>query len=175
MRACTASATEISYNHSDDPEQLYRAEIEFISVDEWSKELKTLLADLRDASGNLCRDTSDPDSAAGLAYTRIKAVYPTKTKDQIARSDAYALTQEPLVRPFLGTIKQLRATNSPDLYEQLEHFVDSTEKNKVQMEYWRKSLFLYQQILKACHTFTPCHSLVLSFLYTLHPPPQNHY
>ncbi|KAL1861640.1 hypothetical protein Daus18300_008756 [Diaporthe australafricana] len=137
MRACTASATEISYNHSNDPEKLYRAEIEFITAQDWYKELKTLLGDIVDGSGNLCRDTSDPDSEAGLAYSRIKAVYPTKTKDQIARSDPFTLTQEPMVYQLLGTIKQVNATNSPDLYKTLQHYVDSTEKNtKAQMEYW---------------------------------------
>ncbi|KXH59775.1 hypothetical protein CSAL01_06424 [Colletotrichum salicis] len=39
LRACTASRTEISYN---DSEELYRSEIEFISVDDWKKELKTI-------------------------------------------------------------------------------------------------------------------------------------
>lgn len=35
FRACTAVITEISYNESDDPRKAYRAEIEFISQDDW--------------------------------------------------------------------------------------------------------------------------------------------
>jgi ABC-type glutathione transport system ATPase component len=36
MRACTAVPVEIAYNTSDDPAELYRGEIEFVSQDEVS-------------------------------------------------------------------------------------------------------------------------------------------
>lgn len=39
MRACTAVVTEIAYNFEDDK---IRAEIEFLSPDEWRAELKIL-------------------------------------------------------------------------------------------------------------------------------------
>ena len=39
MRACTAVVTELSYNHGQKP---YRAEIEFITAQDWRKELETL-------------------------------------------------------------------------------------------------------------------------------------
>jgi hypothetical protein len=48
MRACTAVVTEISYNYEEVP---YRAQIEFVSVNDWYKELKTLFQDLFDHEG----------------------------------------------------------------------------------------------------------------------------
>lgn len=138
MRACTASATEISYNYSDDPEKLYRAEVEFISAEDWFQELGTLLGDLIDGSNGISRECNNPDTEAGLAYSKIKAVYPSKTKEDIAHSDPHALSQELLVRSVLGTVKRLNSTSSADLFKMLQHYVDSKEKNNLQMEYWRK-------------------------------------
>lgn len=40
MRACTAVITEISYNESDRADEKYRAEIEFITRDDWIRELR---------------------------------------------------------------------------------------------------------------------------------------
>ena len=52
MRACTAVVTEISYNYEEEP---YRAQIEFISVAEWEKELRALVQDLFDSNGQVSR------------------------------------------------------------------------------------------------------------------------
>ncbi|KAK2607165.1 hypothetical protein N8I77_005867 [Diaporthe amygdali] len=136
MRACTASATEISYNYSNDPEKLYRAEIEFISAENWSQELRALLGDLIDGNGIVSRECNNPDSEAGLAYSKIKAVYPRRSKEDIANSDSSELSQELLVRSVLGTVKRLNSTTSGDLFEGLQHYVDSKEKKDRQMEYW---------------------------------------
>lgn len=157
IRACTASATEISYNHSDDPNELYRAEVEFVSADEWSRELKNLLGDLIDGTGNVSQECNNPDTEAGLAYSKIKAVYPHLTKEGIVKcaSDPAAMAQQPLVYAVLGSVKRLRALSSRDLYEDLQKYIDSKEKNadskekntgskkntdsnekKNQMEYW---------------------------------------
>ena len=48
MRACTAVATEISFNTSTNEDAKYRAEIVFIKADDWQRELKSLLEDLRE-------------------------------------------------------------------------------------------------------------------------------
>ena len=81
MRACTAVVTEISYNFLD--EQSYRAQIEFIDASDWERELKVMFQDLLDANGNVSRECSNEDTEAGIAYAKIKAVYPQKTKEEI--------------------------------------------------------------------------------------------
>lgn len=138
IRACTASATEISYNHSDDPNELYRAEVEFISAEEWSHELKNLLDDLIDGTGKISQDCYNPDTEAGLAYSKIKAVYPKLKKEGIIKraNNSAGLAREPLVSAVLGSIKRLCATSSQDLYEDLQKYIDSKEKKSAQMEYW---------------------------------------
>jgi len=137
MRACTASPTEISYNYSDDPDELYRAEVEFLTAEDWKKELDSLYVDLLDSNGEVSRDCANPDSEAGIAYAKIKAVYPKKTKEMISRTSTHELVSEPAVRGVLGAVKSLKAATSSSIYGQLQEFVDSKEKNSVKaMEYW---------------------------------------
>lgn len=144
IRACTASPTEISYNHSDDPSELYRAEIEFITAQEWIKELQILFNDLLDGNGAVSRDCSNADSEAGVAYAKLKAVYPHKTKEMIAEGTPQDFANEPAVRGVLGSVKILKENSAKSLYSRLQHYVDSKEKitgnenrkRNVPMEYW---------------------------------------
>lgn len=146
LRACTASPTEISYNYSDDPAELYRAEIEFISSMEWSRELQVLFSDLLDGSGQVSREATTTDSDAGVAYAKLKAVYPSKTREMIAQADPHSLANEPAVRGILGTTKVLKERTAKELYRRMQHYVDSKEKSTgpadhrkrvdIPMEYW---------------------------------------
>ncbi|KAI9881074.1 MAG: hypothetical protein M1830_008232 [Pleopsidium flavum] len=143
MRACTAVVTEISYNYSDDP---YRAEIDFITTKDWEKELKTLFEDLLDGNGNVSRDCSNEDTEAGVAYAKIRAVYPRKTKEDIANTSIDALIHHRDVVDLLGSSKTIKESDPLQFYRRLQHFVDSKEKStgekdkdkkKVRtMEYW---------------------------------------
>ncbi|KAK2001920.1 hypothetical protein LX36DRAFT_652804 [Colletotrichum falcatum] len=156
LRACTASPTEISYNHSQNPEELYRSEIEFISLEDWKMELKTLFTDLLDDSGNISRDCTNEDSEAGIAYAKIRSVYPSKTKEMIAESSPEKLANKPAVARVLGTVKKLTATTAKDLYASMQRYVDSKEKNphskkNVQMEFW--------PLIKVVRIFTKANAL----------------
>ncbi|KAK3687321.1 hypothetical protein B0T22DRAFT_497814 [Podospora appendiculata] len=137
MRACTASPTEISFNHSEDPRELYRAEVEFLAHEDWLKELQGLFTDLIDGTGQVSRECSNEDSEAGIAFAKIKAVYPKKTKEMIAESTPEKLANEFAVRRVLGTVKKLQATDAASIYRQLQTYVDSKEKNNERMmEFW---------------------------------------
>ncbi|KAM7199901.1 nuclear GTPase SLIP-GC [Naviculisporaceae sp. PSN 640] len=137
MRACTASPTEISFNYSENPDELYRADVEFITSDEWIKELQGLYTDLLDGNGEVSRECTNQDSEAGIAYAKIKAVYPKKTKEMISQSNPMGLANEPAVRKVLGSTKNLKATTAASIYRQLQTYVDSKEKNTDKsMEYW---------------------------------------
>ncbi|KAI1640119.1 hypothetical protein F4809DRAFT_562582 [Biscogniauxia mediterranea] len=143
IRACTASPTEISYNYSEDPSERYRAEIEFISTQDWIRELEVLFSDLLDSNGEVSKESSSSDSDAGIAYAKLKAVYPAKTKDMLARTTPNDLANEPAVRGVLGSVKKLKDESAQNLYRRLQHYVDSREKsgadNKkrdLPMEYW---------------------------------------
>ncbi|KAL2196856.1 hypothetical protein P885DRAFT_69332 [Corynascus similis CBS 632.67] len=137
MRACTASPTEISYNDSEDPDELYRAEVEFITADDWVKDLHSLYSHLLDGNGEVSRECTNQDSDAGVAYAKIKAVYPRLIKDQIAKATPEWLVNQGAVRQVLGTVRKVRATTAASLYRQLQEYVNSKEKNtEKRMEYW---------------------------------------
>lgn len=128
MRACTAVVTEISWNDSEDPAQLYRAQIEFIKAADWEKELSILFKDLVDSDGQVYKESSNADSDAGVAYAKIKAVYPHLTKDMIADSSVAKLMRHPAVQNVLGTTKKIVQQQCGKFYKSLQQYVDSKEK-----------------------------------------------
>ncbi|RWA04254.1 hypothetical protein EKO27_g10851 [Xylaria grammica] len=161
LRACTASPTEISFNYSDDPRELYRAEIEFISIEEWIRELQVLFSDLLDGNGQVSREATKTDSEAGIAYAKVKAVYPKKTKEMLAQANARDLANEPAVRAILGTTKVLKKETAKEIYQQMQRYVDSKEKSTgpvgrkeradASMEYW--------PLIKVVRIFTKANAL----------------
>ena len=124
MRACTAVVTELSYNSS--PDYAYRAEVEFINIEDWKKELTILFNDLIDENGNVSRDATKEDSDASTAYAKIKAVYPKLTKEQIAESSIEALLAD--VASILGKTRTIEHDDSFIFYKRLQQYVDSKEK-----------------------------------------------
>lgn len=142
MRACTAVVTELSWNSSDDENAKYRAAIEFIQPEDWEKELQVLFGELLDGSGNISKEVYSEDSEAGVAYAKIRAVYPQKTKEDIAKSNIRDLLREPAVRNVLGTTKTVEEARPDRFYRILQTYVDSKEKStddkkqKREIEYW---------------------------------------
>jgi len=142
MRACTAVVTEISYNYEQEP---YRAQIEFITAADWEKELRTLFQDLMDGDGRISRDCANEDTDAGIAYAKIKAVYPKKTKEDITNSSINVMLRE--VSHVLGCTRAIKETDSLRFFKKLQSYVDSKEKSTgkedgdkkrepKQMEFW---------------------------------------
>jgi hypothetical protein len=141
MRACTAVVTEISWNSSEDPDAKYRAKIEFINASEWEKDLRLSFEEMMDGNGNVSRECSNPESEAGVAYAKMKAVYPYKTKEDFASSSVEQLMAEPSVKQVLGKTRDIEKARLEPFYKELQRFVDSNEKKlakgeKKQMEFW---------------------------------------
>ncbi|KAH0369733.1 hypothetical protein KCU65_g3085, partial [Aureobasidium melanogenum] len=128
MRACTAVVTEMSWNPSEDETSKYRAEIEFIKPAEWEKELRVLFEEIIDGSGNISREVSNPDSQAGIAYAKIRAVYWRLTRDDLTASSVEKLMADQSVRGLLGTTKYIKDRYCDTFYKSLQHYVDSKEK-----------------------------------------------
>lgn len=132
VRACTAVVTELSYNNSDDPAQAYRAEIEFITKEEWMAELNLLFGDLSDSSDNSAQGSTRADPAAVVAKAKLMAVYPhlAKSKNIPTSSTPATLADDPHVLNYLNTTKKV-SDQSPHLfYEKLQKYVDSKEKTR---------------------------------------------
>lgn len=124
MRACTAVITEISYNEM---EIAYRAEIDFIAKEDWERELKVLFEELLDGSGHFSREAANEDSEARVAYAKIKAVYPTMTREMIEDSSVEKLMAHANVS-VLGTSRRIEHNDSLIFYKRLQALIDSKEK-----------------------------------------------
>jgi hypothetical protein len=144
MRACTAVITEIAYNQSDEEDEKYRAEISFISRDDWLKELRVMLADMNVSQDSFGAEHTTSEGEAGIAYHKIRAVYPLLKSDEVRKGefDIDELIEHPSVKDLLGTVKHVKSSNSKDFLGRLKKFIDSKEKTpgkkKVSgdMEYW---------------------------------------
>ncbi|KAL8964903.1 MAG: hypothetical protein Q9183_004149 [Haloplaca sp. 2 TL-2023] len=123
MRACTAVVTEISFNTEDIP---YRAEIEFIQPQEWREEFTILFGDFLDGSKRTSNNSIREDSDAGIAYAKIRAVHPSKTKEELMSSDIQDMLFE--VSHLLGTTVKIQASDADQLFRHLQKYIDSKEK-----------------------------------------------
>lgn len=151
MRACTAVVTEMSWNDSEDPFSKYRGEIDFISRDDWEKELQVLMKEFISENGTVSKEASNQDTDAGIAWAKFHAVYPKITKESLEKYSIHNLMSEKDVLDVLGTTKKIRTAQPGSFYKELQRYVDSKEKvtkdkNKdkdkekqkksFQMEYW---------------------------------------
>ena len=144
MRACTAVITEIIYNESESEDEKYRADIYFISQEEWTAELQILLRELQSRDSQPGRDALSSDTEASIAYSKIHAVYPNVTKQDFIKSNVTveSLDQDTSVKDILGTTRHISAPTSKQFMEEVKKYVDSKEedtdeqKRPVRMEYW---------------------------------------
>ncbi|KAK4635549.1 Nuclear GTPase SLIP-GC [Fulvia fulva] len=134
MRACTAVVTEMSYNDSPNPRMKYRAEIEFIRPEDWQKELHILYKEIIDESGNISREISNPESDAGVAYAKIRAVYHKLTKDDLTRTNPHALMTHKHVKNVLGQSRKIYESDASAFYKRLQQYVDSKEKGTEKLD-----------------------------------------
>lgn len=129
MRACTAVVTEMSYNYEGDD---YRAEIEFVSAADWRKELKMLFDDMLDPDGYISKDTGVADSDAGIAFAKVRSVYPRRTKEDFNNlaneRGIERLMNE--VDSIVGTTKRFTNESAIGFYRELQSYIDSKEKYK---------------------------------------------
>ncbi|KAF2800452.1 hypothetical protein K505DRAFT_228631 [Melanomma pulvis-pyrius CBS 109.77] len=129
MRACTAVVTEISWNNSLDPNRKYTATIEFITREDWEKEVRILLKDFRTESGGVAKESSDPNSD-GIAWAKFHAVYPEKTKEMLYNCNVADLMNVTSVLDVLGTTKNINKSTAEPFYRELQRYVDSKEKSR---------------------------------------------
>ncbi|XP_066288368.1 uncharacterized protein [Branchiostoma lanceolatum] len=116
MRACTAVVVEVSNN---DKNKNYEAQVEFLSRKEWDDELRLLLTDLIGEDGKAKRKP-DPQSEAGIAWSKIKAVY--------GRVESYdILSKLPHVRHLLGSTKHISKSRAREFRSEIDRYVDSMD------------------------------------------------
>ncbi|KAI9745714.1 MAG: hypothetical protein M1818_001250 [Claussenomyces sp. TS43310] len=159
MRACTAVVTSLSWNDSDDEAAKYRAEIEFIKPEDWEKELRVLFAEILDGSGNISREIYAAESEAGVAFAKIRAVYPDMTKEDIAKSTVVELMQQPVIRSVLGTTRKVEEVQPDRFYRRLQHYVDSKEKSTKEPHKKESRELEFWPLIKIVRIFTKSDAL----------------
>jgi hypothetical protein len=142
MRACTAVVTEISWNKSQNPQKKYQAEIEFISAADWEKELSILFSEMLDNNSQFSKDCTNPDTEAGVAYAKVRSVYPQMTREELTETTIPSLVGKFGVQKVLGTTLRFTDPRPDSFYRSLQKYVDSNEKEvrpkgvPRPMEYW---------------------------------------
>jgi hypothetical protein len=141
MRACTAVVTEISFNESIDEDSRYRAEVEFVGSEDWRKELIVLFDEVFDKVHGMSKEANNPDTIAGVAWAKIRAVYSNHTREMLQKSTVRQLMEVPSIKSILGTTKRIRSGDCESFYRELQHYVDSQQKDskgrsKREQEFW---------------------------------------
>lgn len=129
MRASTAVATEISYNHGDSQ---YRAQIEFISHQDWEQELSKMFLHLQLSTENAvitpAEIRSDPDTA--LVLDKLLAVYPWLNERDILNGSSGDLSGDTRVKNLLGKTDVIEEDNAQVFSDKLVSYLDSRGTGK---------------------------------------------
>ncbi|KAK4232110.1 Dynamin family-domain-containing protein [Podospora fimiseda] len=133
MRACTAVITEIAYNTTADENSRYRADIHFITKEEWETELKVMLDDLAQANGQIGTEETE----TGIAHAKVRSVYPDLDQMSLlsGKYTAQGLANRPDSKGVLGNVVQISASDVEKFQVQLRPYIDSQDNSKT-MEYW---------------------------------------
>ncbi|KAG5716551.1 GTPase SLIP-GC [Termitomyces sp. T112] len=126
MRACTAVVTELAYHNKPTID----ADVSFLSEAEWKEELTILLTDLIDEDGNIKRST-DLKSDAGVAWSKVHAVYPNISQEQLVHMSAdQIIARDQTIAKILGTTKNIIAANSEKFAKEIGKYIDSKDQKR---------------------------------------------
>ncbi|KAF7352854.1 Nuclear GTPase SLIP-GC [Mycena venus] len=126
MRACTAVVTEIAYHKK----KTIDADVSFLTKNEWKAELNILLGDLVEEDGTLKRST-DLTSDAGVAYSKVHAVYPTVSREKLVSMTAdQIIAKDPKIERILGQTKRISARDSKVFAIEIAKYIDSKDQRR---------------------------------------------
>lgn len=126
MRACTAVVTEIGYH----AKSTIDADVSFLSLAEWKSELAVLLHDMIDEDGNLKRST-DLKSDAGIPWSKVNAVYPTITQEDLVHMSAdQIIAHDRDIVNILGTRKKISAKDARSFTKEIAKYIDSKDQKR---------------------------------------------
>lgn len=112
-------------------DEKYRAEVHFISEEDWAKEFNSLLDDLGAEAGRAASDFFS-ETEAGIALAKVRAVYPDMRKQDT--SDGYVTTDYLLrvaaVQEVLGTVLKVSGATNQEFFDGLLQYIDSKPKKR---------------------------------------------
>ncbi len=127
MRASTSVAVEICYNPSDDPEEAYVAEIEFVTGKEWQAEFEVLANDIRNRPPSEQLSTSGSTDAS-IACARLSAIYPGLPISRLLDMDQAELTKQRDISRILGNTEVIHAASQKLFSKSINKYIDSSNK-----------------------------------------------
>lgn len=84
-----------------------------------------MFAELLDENGEVSDDCTKAGTVGGVAFAKLKAVYPNKTMEMLASGDADDFADEPTVSAVLGTVRPFEGRSAADLRRDLQQYVAS--------------------------------------------------
>lgn len=135
-RACTAAVVEVAYNRSDDADAAYRAEIKFISANEWRAELQVVFRDIE--AHNL--DSAIEDGEEDLdrlkriqdALATLKVVYPTLTSvDDLLSTSIQELMDGEHVGDVLDSTEVIQHAKQSSFSNAIRPYIATSEADKL--------------------------------------------
>lgn len=106
FKASTSVAVEISWSALNDPKKAFRAEAEFIGLQEWQDEVDFMLRETKtrpDGEKLSIENTTD----ASIAYSKVVAVYPNISAKRLADISVEELLKTDNLSKILGKIKHI--------------------------------------------------------------------
>ncbi|KAI1456581.1 hypothetical protein F4805DRAFT_458581 [Annulohypoxylon moriforme] len=102
-----------SYNHLEDPSEMYQAEVQFLEKEEFIDDLRSLSLDL----------TSEEEAES--AYAKLKVLYPNKTKETMIAEGHSKLADSLPARKSLGRVVYLKTSSAKSLRKRLRPYIDT--------------------------------------------------
>jgi GTPase SAR1 family protein len=130
--ASTAVPVEVSYNIDNEPEHLFKAVIEGISKEEFTKEVKNLFKnkEIYDKVPAGEDDEVDIEAYQQMLTTieKIKWVYPyLQTVDDIDNTSAEVLLNEQHVQKMLDSKEEVQASSEPSFARDIKKYIESSK------------------------------------------------
>ncbi|KAE8443183.1 hypothetical protein EG329_002282 [Mollisiaceae sp. DMI_Dod_QoI] len=142
-RACTAVVVELSYNKSNDPAERYRAEVWYVTADEWREELAQIFVDEQQPQ-DAEQEEDDGEEADKESrdmrkqiLDKVKIVYPKIRSFEALRSTSVdKLLEYPAVGAILGTKHEIKSHSKTQFSEMIRGHIDSGNGDDASSNYW---------------------------------------
>jgi hypothetical protein len=137
MRSSTAVAVEVSWNASNNPKEAYRAEIDFITAEEWATELQILKGDIQNRPEGEALGAKS-GSEASAAFQKITAVYPSIDVNKLISMASEELQEAQDLSGILGKTRHCHETKARPFLQSVNKFIDSKNSTKAddQAAFW---------------------------------------
>ncbi|PBP19073.1 hypothetical protein BUE80_DR010181 [Diplocarpon rosae] len=137
MRASTSVVAELSWNPSQDPAEKYTAVVDFCSPAEWTAEFELLRSDIEGRPEGEKLSTSST-SDAGVAFAKLKAVYPGKDVSDFLNMTKKDIVGDPDLSKILGHSKTIHCENARKFGKQINQYIDSANQSSesTPLELW---------------------------------------